>query len=128
MNPAFFWGEWLGYISGVGCAARYPVHGYFENRETTLVIYIVSAASCPQIHRIPYRSRLERSWHGFDVVIASYQTLRFDLYAHPYPRCPRRTVVYEWPRNPLVMVEWKHVVMDEAMKFIVDTKPCSQLL
>lgn len=54
--------------------------------------------------------------HGYDVVITTYQTLRSDLYvAHPDPKRPRRTaVVYERPRSPLVMVEWKRVVMDEV--------------
>ena len=54
--------------------------------------------------------------HGYDVVITTYQTLRSDLYvAHPSPKRPRRTtVVYERPRSPLVMVEWKRVVMDEV--------------
>ena len=54
--------------------------------------------------------------HGYDVVITTYQTLRSDLYvAHPGPERPRRTtVVYERPRSPLVMVEWKRVVMDEV--------------
>ena len=54
--------------------------------------------------------------HGYDVVITTYQTLRSDLYvAHPVPKRPRRTaVVYERPRSPLVMVEWKRVVMDEV--------------
>ena len=54
--------------------------------------------------------------HGYDVVITTYQTLRSDLYvAHPGPKRPRRTtVVYERPRSPLVMVEWKRVVMDEV--------------
>jgi E3 ubiquitin-protein ligase SHPRH len=54
--------------------------------------------------------------HGYDVVITTYQTLRSDLYvAHPGPNRPRRTtVVYERPRSPLVMVEWKRVVMDEV--------------
>ena len=54
--------------------------------------------------------------HGYDVVITTYQTLRSDLYvAHPSPERPRRTkVVYERPRSPLVMVEWKRVVMDEV--------------
>lgn len=54
--------------------------------------------------------------HGYDVVITTYQTLRSDLYvAHPGPTRPRRTtVVYERPRSPLVMVEWKRVVMDEV--------------
>ena len=54
--------------------------------------------------------------HGYDVVITTYQTLRSDLYvAHPGPKRPRRSaVVYERPRSPLVMVEWKRVVMDEV--------------
>ena len=54
--------------------------------------------------------------HGYDVVITTYQALRSDLYvAHPDPKRPRRTaVVYERPRSPLVMVEWKRVVMDEV--------------
>ena len=54
--------------------------------------------------------------HGYDVVITTYQTLRSDLYvAHPGPERPRRTtVVYDRPRSPLVMVEWKRVVMDEV--------------
>ena len=54
--------------------------------------------------------------HGYDVVITTYQTLRSDLYvAHAVPKRPRRTkVVYERPRSPLVMVEWKRVVMDEV--------------
>ena len=54
--------------------------------------------------------------HGYDVVITTYQTLRSDLYvAHPDSERPRRTtVVYERPRSPLVMVEWKRVVMDEV--------------
>lgn len=54
--------------------------------------------------------------HGYDVVITTYQTLRSDLYvAHTDPERPRRTkVVYERPRSPLVMVEWKRVVMDEV--------------
>ena len=54
--------------------------------------------------------------HGYDVVITTYPTLRSDLYvAHPDPKRPRRTkVVYERPRSPLVMVEWKRVVMDEV--------------
>jgi E3 ubiquitin-protein ligase SHPRH len=49
-------------------------------------------------------------------VITTYQTLRSDLnVAHPGPKRPRRTkVVYERPRSPLVMVEWKRVVMDEV--------------
>ena len=34
---------------------------------------------------------------------------------HPDPRGPRRTtVVYERSRYPLVMADWKHVVMDEV--------------
>jgi E3 ubiquitin-protein ligase SHPRH len=54
--------------------------------------------------------------HGYDVVITTYQTLRSDLYvARPDPERPRRTtVVCERPRSPLVMVEWKRVVMDEV--------------
>ena len=54
--------------------------------------------------------------HEYDVVITTYQTLRFDLcVAHPNSKRPRRTtVVYERPRSPLVMVEWKRVVMDEV--------------
>ena len=54
--------------------------------------------------------------HEYDVVITTYQTLRSDLYvAHPAPNRPRRTtVVYERPRSPLVMVEWKRVIMDEV--------------
>jgi E3 ubiquitin-protein ligase SHPRH len=54
--------------------------------------------------------------HGYDVVITTYQTLRSDLsVAYPDPKRPRRTaVVYERPRSPLVMVEWKRVVMDEV--------------
>ena len=54
--------------------------------------------------------------HGYDVVITTYQTLRYDLYvAHPDPKRPRRnTVVYDRPRSPLVMVEWRRVVMDEV--------------
>ena len=54
--------------------------------------------------------------HGYDVVITTYQTLRSDLYvAHPDPDRPRRTaVVYDRPRSPLVMVEWKRVIMDEV--------------
>ncbi|KAF8153782.1 SNF2 family N-terminal domain-containing protein [Crassisporium funariophilum] len=57
--------------------------------------------------------------HGYDVVITTYQTLRSDFnVALPAPKRPRRAdVTYateERPRSPLVMVEWRRVVMDEV--------------
>ena len=60
--------------------------------------------------------------HEYDVVITTYQTLCSDLYvAHPGPNRPRRTtVVYERPRSPLVMVEWKPVVIDEVQMVEVE--------
>lgn len=57
--------------------------------------------------------------HQFDVVITTYAVLRADLnVAKAPPQRPRREhVVYynvERDRSPLVMVEWKRVVMDEV--------------
>ncbi|KAJ3508855.1 hypothetical protein NLJ89_g5529 [Agrocybe chaxingu] len=57
--------------------------------------------------------------HQFDVVLTTYNVLRSEIYvARPAPDRPRREDAAYCPsgraRSPLVMVEWKRVVMDEV--------------
>ncbi|CAA7263986.1 unnamed protein product [Cyclocybe aegerita] len=57
--------------------------------------------------------------HQFDVVLITYNVLRSEIYvARPAPDRPRRDDAAYCPsgraRSPLVMVEWKRVVMDEV--------------
>ncbi|KAF8870912.1 SNF2 family N-terminal domain-containing protein [Gymnopilus junonius] len=57
--------------------------------------------------------------HQFDVVITTYPVLRTEIHvARPAPERPRRedALYSRTPRSrsPLVMVEWKRVVMDEV--------------
>lgn len=57
--------------------------------------------------------------HQFDVVITTYSVLRTEIHvARPAPDRPRREdALYSRTaraRSPLVMVEWKRVVMDEV--------------
>lgn len=57
--------------------------------------------------------------HQFDVVITTYNVLRSEIHvARPPPDRPRREEAIYYTsarlRSPLVMVEWKRVVMDEV--------------
>lgn len=57
--------------------------------------------------------------HQFDVVITTYSVLRSEIHvARPGPDRPKREdATYSTSgrlRSPLVMVEWKRVVMDEV--------------